>query len=342
MSGGARDQVARLLALVPYIQARREVPLDQAAADFGVKPEQIVKDLNVLWFCGLPGLGMGDLIEVDMDALAEESVIRLDNADYLTRPLRLDSSEASALMVALRALREGTEDAVRPVVDRTLGKLEAAAGEGALLAARVDLHLTEQDGRVAELRDRLAGAVAAGRQVRLDYYVPARDESTERVVDPVRLVTAEGHGYLDAWCHSAEGQRLFRLDRISRAEVLDTPVDEHPDLAPRDLSEGLFQPSPDDALATVLLERSARWVAEYYPMETVREAGAGRLRVTLRVADPGWLVRLLLRLGAAAHLEEPAELAAEVRRAATGALHNYDAAAARTMGYESTDVKRTT
>jgi proteasome accessory factor C len=48
---GARDQVARLLALVPYIQARSEVPLEQAAADFGVSPAQIVKDLNVLWYC---------------------------------------------------------------------------------------------------------------------------------------------------------------------------------------------------------------------------------------------------------------------------------------------------
>ncbi|MGE5719915.1 MAG: WYL domain-containing protein, partial [Nocardioidaceae bacterium] len=86
---GARDQVARLLALVPYIQSRDEVSLDQAAADFGVRPAQIVKDLNVLWFCGLPGLGMGDLIDIDMDALEGEGVIRLSNADYLTRPLRL-------------------------------------------------------------------------------------------------------------------------------------------------------------------------------------------------------------------------------------------------------------
>ena len=128
---GARDQVARLLALVPYIQARREVELDQAAADFGVSQAQIVKDLNVLWFCGMPGLGMGDLIDVDMDALEGEGVIRLSNAEYLSRPLRLDSSEASALIVALRALREGSDDDVRPIVDRTLGKLEAAAGDGA-------------------------------------------------------------------------------------------------------------------------------------------------------------------------------------------------------------------
>jgi proteasome accessory factor C len=318
----ARDQVARLLALVPYIQARREVPLEEAAEEFDVKPAQIVKDLNVLWYCGLPGLGMGDLIEVDMEALADEGVIRLSNADYLTRPLRLDSSEAAALMVALRALRESSGPDVRPIVDRTLGKIEAAAGDGASLAGQVDVHLPERDAATTEVRGRLEKALSAKQQVRIDYYVPARDQATARTVDPLRLVTAEGNDYLEAWCHSAEGQRLFRVDRISSAEVLDSPAEDH-DVTPRDLSSGLFQPSEDDALVTLLLEPGARWVAEYYPVERSEEAGDGRLRVQMRVADPSWMLRLLLRLGTAATVVDPVELADEVRRVATDALANY-------------------
>ena len=317
--------MGRLLALVPYIQSRREVPLEEAAAEFGVKPAQIIKDLNVLWFCGLPGLGMGDLIEVDMDALEGEGVIRVSNADYLTRPLRLDSSEASALIVALRALREGSGDDVRPIVDRTLGKLEAAAGDGASLAAQVDLHLPSQDAATAAVRDQLAKAVEAGRQVRIDYYVPARDESTARVVDPLRLVTAQGNDYLDAWCHLAEDQRLFRLDRISSAEVLDSEVADHTDLRPRDLADGIFRPSPDDAQVTLLLEPDSRWVAEYYPTDDTEEAGEGRLRVRLRAGNPEWLVRLLLRLGGTVSVEESAEVSAAVKAAAVAALANYAA-----------------
>ena len=187
---GAREQVARLLALVPYIQARREVSLEEAASDFAVSPAQIVKDLNVLWFCGLPGLGMGDLIDVDMEALEEGGVIRVSNADYLRRPLRLDSSEASALIVASRALREGSDDDVRPIVDSALGKLEAAAGDGAALAAQVDVRLPRQQARVSHLTELLTEAVERQRQVRLEYYVPTRDESTERVVDPLRVPPA--------------------------------------------------------------------------------------------------------------------------------------------------------
>jgi proteasome accessory factor C len=320
---GAREQVSRLLALVPYLQGRGEVSVEQAAADFDVTPAQVLKDLNVLWFCGLPGLGMGDLIDIDMDAVEGEGVIRLSNADYLTRPLRLGSSEASALIVALRTLRDGGDESVRPVVERTLAKLEAAAGEGARLAAQVDVLLPEDQRSVARLRAELEEAVRGRRQVALGYYVPARDEVTDRTVDPLAVVAAEGNAYLDAWCHTAEGRRLFRLDRISSAEVLRTSAQDHPDLAPRDLSAGIFSPSLDDLLVTLLLEPTARWVAEYYPVETVAECDAGALRVTLRVGDREWLTRLVLRLGGSARIEEPTDLSSAVHRAVTDALGNY-------------------
>ena len=125
--------------------------------------------------------------------------------------------------------------------------------------------------------------------------MPTRDETTQRVVDPLALLEAEGHSYLDAWCHLAEARRLFRLDRVTGLEVLDEPALEH-DVTPRDLSAGLFEPGPDDLSATVRLHRVARWVAEYYPVESQTELDDGGLEVVLRVGDPQWLVRLMMRL----------------------------------------------
>ena len=73
----APDQVARLLALVPYLLARGEVRLDDAAAHFDTDAEQIERDLRLLFMTGLsPGLP-GDLIEVDLDALEGDRVIRM-------------------------------------------------------------------------------------------------------------------------------------------------------------------------------------------------------------------------------------------------------------------------
>jgi proteasome accessory factor C len=297
------------------------VPVEEVAREFGVPARTIRRDINVLLFCGLPGLGMGDLIDVDFDALEGEDVIRLSNAEYLTRPLRLDSTEAAALVAGLRALLEGSEEPEREVVERTLRKVEEAAGEAAGIAAQVKL--VPEDTHEHDLRERLTSAVDKHRQVRLTHQSGTRDEVTTRVVDPVALTTVEGHTYLDAWCHLVEDRRLFRLDRIAEAEVLDAAVTAHAKLPPLDLSHGVFHPAPDALLATVRLTSAARWVSEYYPVESAVEEADGGLTIGLRVADPDWLVRLMLRLGGSATLVEPSDLAEQVRRTAQAALGAY-------------------
>ena len=319
--GGAKEQVARLLTLVPYLHSREQVRLEEAAEVLGVPPAQLLRDLRVLLMCGLPGGYPDDLIDVDLDALEGpegDGVIRVSNADYLARPLRLTVSEASALIVALRALREGSAESTREVVDRVLAKLEAAAAEG---SAAQQIYVGESADQFAGLRATIAEAVTTGRQLRLTYYVPSRDEESDRVVDPRGLVTAQGFDYLDAWCHSAEAPRLFRLDRIHAPETLETPV-ESP-APPRDLSDGLFLASEHTTTVVLRLQPQARWVPDYYPVDDVRPRRGGVLDVTLRVADPRWLERLLLRLAPHAAVLTPAELQQRFQEAAAAAYRWY-------------------
>ena len=61
-AAGARHQVNRLLALVPYLRARESVSVEEAAREFGVRPATIRRDINVLMFCGLPGGGMTGVV----------------------------------------------------------------------------------------------------------------------------------------------------------------------------------------------------------------------------------------------------------------------------------------
>lgn len=323
---GARDQVARLLTLVPFLHSRGMVRLDDAARALAVSPEQVLADLKVLLMCGLPGGYPDDLIDVDLDALEEpegDGVIRVTNADYLARPLRLTPTEATAIIVALRALRDSAADETREVVDRALAKLEAAAAHGAEAPA-IDPGETPGGADRVRLEADLTRAVAAGRQVRLHYFVPSRDEQSERVVDPRGLVRAHGFTYLDAWCHSAEAPRLFRLDRIEDAEVLATAIQTEP-APPRDLGpEGLFTPSADTTVVTLALEPAARWIVEYYPTHAVRPRRGGRLEVDLVVADERWLQRLLLRLAPHARVLEPAELQDRYVQSARDTLRLYE------------------
>jgi proteasome accessory factor C len=327
---GAKDQVARLLTLVPYLHSHPEVRLDETARAVGSTPEQVVKDLGVLFMCGLPGGYPDDLIDVDLDALEDpesgeprlEGVIRVSNADYLARPLRLSPTEATAIIVALRAMRGTAGPDTREVVDRALAKLEAAAGASTPGGPPLVEPGEDDDAEASLLRASLEDAVARQRQVRLTYYVPARDEESERVVDPRGVVSSSGAAYLDAWCHSAEAPRLFRLDRIHEAEVLDSPVETAPE-PPRDLSDGLFQRSQETTSVTLMLQPQARWVIEYYQVEEVRPQRDGTIEVDMLVADERWLRRLLMRLAPYARVVSPPELDADFRATAQRTLSLY-------------------
>ncbi|GAB7006737.1 WYL domain-containing protein [Nocardioides sp. AN3] len=302
---GAREQVARLLALVPYLHAHGEVRLDEAAHAFGTTERQLVKDLKVLFMCGLPGGYPDDLIDVDIESLEDphgDRVIRVANADYLSRPLRLTPTEATAVIVALRALRSGaTSNETREVVDRALAKLEqaAAAGSAAPLVDPGD----DLDVALLSLRAQLDEAVEHGRQVRLVYYVPSRDEESTRIVDPRGLVEDAGATYLDAWCHAAEAPRWFRLDRIRTADVLESPV--ATSQAPRELPPGIFTQEEDVARVTLDVSPAAYWITEYYSVDAVRPGHDGHYEVDLLVAEQRWLTRLLLRLAPHARVVAP-------------------------------------
>jgi proteasome accessory factor C len=171
--------------------------------------------------------------------------------------------------------------------------------------------------------DQLRDALVSGHRVHLTYYVPGRDEATERDVDPMRLLVVEGRTYLEGWCRRAEAVRLFRLDRVLGLAVLPVAAEVPPEAEPKDLDQGLFRPSPEDLHVVIELGPHGRWVAEYYPCEEVTELGDGRLRVELRTPDSRWVRRLALRLGENGRIIAPASLDEQVRGDAAAALAQY-------------------
>ncbi|MGB8652305.1 MAG: WYL domain-containing protein [Mycobacteriales bacterium] len=312
---GTLDQLPRLLALVPYLRQRPGVSFAVAAADFGVTEDRLRKDLNLLWLCGLPGHYPGDLIEIEF----EGDTITLSDAQGVERPLRLTVDEAVALVVALRTLAETPGLADRGPVTRALAKVEEAAGAAAGGADAVEVALEGEEQVLSAARE----AVEQQRALHLRYWTAGRGESTERVVDPLRLVVVEGRGYLEAWCRVAEGLRVFRLDRVEDITVLDEPSAPPPGLPSRDLHQGLFQPSTDDTVVTLALEPGAAWVSDYYPCQSVQDLGDGRQVVQLRTRGTAWVRRLALSLGAAGQVLSPPELADQVREDARIALAAY-------------------
>ena len=100
--GGSVAQLSRLLALIPWLLARPGVSVDEAAAEFGVTPKQLERDLELAFMCGLPG---------HLPTTSSRSTSRVAGSTSAT-PTRSPgrcgwaSDEAVALLVGLRALAD--------------------------------------------------------------------------------------------------------------------------------------------------------------------------------------------------------------------------------------------
>jgi proteasome accessory factor C len=317
-SSTASDRLQRLLALVPYVVSRQVVGLAETAAAFGVSERDLVDDLNMLWCVELRSPDP----YCPIDLSYEGGEIMVTSAESMARPLRLGTDEASALLIGLRLLADlpGRQQD-RSALRRTIAKLEAAAGEAAAASSQVAVHW---DGRApADIQADVGKALREKKRLHLSYYVPGRDEATERDVDPMRMVFDQGRAYLEGWCRRAEAVRLFRLDRVLKLTVLDV-ASQVPDEAEHvDTESGLFRPSEGDVRVELELATAGRWVADYYPCEKETELGEGRLAVVLRTPDTQWVRRLALRLGEDGRVVSPPELVEQIAGDAAAALARY-------------------
>ncbi|MGV0606576.1 helix-turn-helix transcriptional regulator [Mycolicibacterium sp. XJ1904] len=313
-------RLVRLLNMVPYFQANPKITYAEAASDLGVSVKQLREDLNQLWMCGLPGYGPGDLIDFEFSG----DTIEVTFTAGIDHPLRLTSPEATGVLVALRALAE-VPGMVDPEAARSaIAKIESAAGTVGQDGAAVEEPAPIESEAAAAVRE----AVRDGHALSIEYYSASHDVLTSRIVDPIRVVLVGDQSYLEAWCRTAEGVRLFRFDRIVDAQVLGEPSSPPPPAVQAEPDTSLFDADPSLPSATLLIDRSAAWMFDYYPLRVSRELpdGAG-WEAAMTYASDDWMARFVLGFGSAVRVLEPAHLAERVRESAQAALRAYGAEA---------------
>ncbi len=301
----ATGDVARMLTLVPWLLERPGATLGEAAEAFGVSSAAIRRDLGHLDFCGLPGLGGGDLFDVSL--VGERIVVSM--ADELRRPLRPTPHEALRLVLTVDAVADALGEDL-PALRSAVGKVRDALGIPPDVADVLD----EPAPPALEV---LRHALAQGRRLRLVYQGRHDPEPTSREVEPWALHLQDGVWYLQGRDVRAGGERTYRLDRLAEVEIADEPITGE---RPRQLPPPRYAPGPDDLQVEVELDASARWIEGALVVDRVEERPEGGALVILHTDAPSWVARLVLMAGGGAVVRRPASLADEVRRIATEAL----------------------
>ncbi|MBP7972054.1 MAG: WYL domain-containing protein [Candidatus Nanopelagicales bacterium] len=310
----ASAQLSRVLALVPWLIAHGGATYEQASARFETTPEQLRADLS-LAVCTEFGINNFCL---DIDIWSRGLVVH--DPQGIAQPLRLTSLEAVSLLLGLRMLGQlpGSHD--NPDLASAIAKVEAAAGEFTSLTSHVALGspISQQTAEDIATSSTLETALTAGHAVYFIYRNASRDDFTKRTVDPIGMLTANGHAYLQGWCRRAEAVRLFRVDHIESVRELAEDA-----VVPDSATQLLTSVRPQGPRATVVLAPSIAWWADQDTVTARITLPDGSVAVRIPVASEQWLIRAALSFGGRLRIAEPTGLAHQVRDVASKAQDKY-------------------
>jgi proteasome accessory factor C len=312
----AEERLQRLLVMLPWLMEHERVPIAEVADRFDLTIDEVYGDLELVSMCGLP-----PFVDELIDLFIDDDIVHIGVPRLFTRSLRLTSVEALELVLAVEAAQQlPGADPTGPLA-RAVGKLaDVVQLDGALA---LDLQRPAE----AEL---LSEAARRGQVMMIEYWTPARDEVSTRRLVPRQVFTDRGNWYTTALAvvdnddeepvTDTQSARTFRIDRI----VSITPTGSFVELDEVDLPvPGEWFDDPELERAVLILQGPARWVVERYPTDEIESLPDGSLRVVLPVSKPGWLARLLVRLGPDARVEEPEHLRSVGRQAAAEILARY-------------------
>lgn len=301
----ATEQLRRLLVMVPWLIARGRVPLAEVAAAFGISEKQAEADVMQASMLGPEPRTPYELVNVFLD---DDGFVEAFPGQLLTRPPQLSAVQGFALLAAAKGLLDYSPSRGDGPLGSAVAKLEAVLGD----ADVVDVDL-QSPSHLDVVRD----AANLGRRLRIVYFSAYRDEVSERDVDPRVVYQRHGRWYVEAWCHRAQDIRHFRVDRMREA----APTGETFEPVRAEPPPDVWEPGPDAETVIVDIPKAERWVIEAYPVEWEERGDA--YRVTMRVLGIAWLERLLLKLGPAATVIEPASMRTVGRDAAARLLAAY-------------------
>ncbi len=222
----------RLFQIVHVLRASRLLTARELADRLGVSVRTVYRDVDDLRASG---------VRIEGEAGVGYRLAR----DHELPPLVFDAEEIEALVVGVRLVTRVGDRDLALAARRALDKVEAALPADlrarlqatAVFAPTFDPELgvyahtgvlPPEDPAGATLRL----ALRDRRRVHISY-ADGEGAPSERVIWPLGLFWFGPAWSVGAWCELREGFRVFRLDRVRAATMLD---DQYPDRPDRDLA----------------------------------------------------------------------------------------------------------
>lgn len=298
-TAGPSRHMERLLALAMTLLYRRTTTVANLARRFAVTERTIFRDLALLDAAGLPlvsspgrggGIGLAKGFRLEQHLCSEHAL--------------------GVWSDSLRALSElSGDDALSLDADLVEGLLPTKPVNPGAIEVRWDHATTE----AAKPFLRVAARAIRNAQVLDIAYRDREGTSTQRSIEPLRLVHSGGIWYLQAWCRVRSQYRVFRVPRIASwttGQILFDRMERLRDLPPFDILDGSTAPP---AIRLGLTSPSPDLLA-YLGHPDTHPDPDGRWEIELHWPVDAWLLRWLCGQAPEVVVLEPASLREEVSR----------------------------
>jgi predicted DNA-binding transcriptional regulator YafY len=316
------DQIIRQWHLLRQLERPSGVTLEELVAilpdDYPKNSRTIRRDLEALEAAGYPlvvdrinGQTRWKLMEGFRDiptlGFSATELMALIFSRNLLRPLEgteLQASLSSVLMKASAVLPPQGHEYVR--------EMER------IFAVGLGPHKSYQ--RHREIIDRITEAISRARSAQMRYESVSRHATTRREVDPYRLWYATGGLYLIGYCHLRKDVRMFAVERIRSITLTDHPYQRPLGFNIEEYVQDALTVMRGKRMEVELLfsKQAAGWVKDktWHPSQEVSRQKAGRLKMTLKVADTAELVGWILSFGSQVRVVRPEALREKVKEEA--------------------------
>jgi predicted DNA-binding transcriptional regulator YafY len=322
-------EVIRQWSILRDLESSRRLTIDEMAERTGVTTRTIRRDLEALQAAGFP------LYDEAYDGrkywmLEQRPFRRLDetgftlaelSALYFSRTL-VECLSATPFQKDVRSAFDKLGAALTPGMRQFLDRLPL------VMAVKADPGAQPAAGRAREVAQ-LLDATLHNRRVTLRYHSASSNREKDYLVEPHRVVFAQGALYLIAHVPEYQQTRTFAVERLVRVSLTDERFDP-PELGAEAFEHSLgVHQGPPERIEVAFDREIAHYVKArlWHQSQEIAEQADGSVAVTLHVSNDRALRNWILGFGALARVVSPPSLAGEIADELTRARARYEAGA---------------
>lgn len=306
MAETAGKRALRTMDLIPFIVENPACSIRSLAEKFSVSEDQIEKDLQLIFLCGLPGYTPYELIDIVFD----NGIVTVIEPQVLDRPRKFSKSEMVVIVLGLRILSE-----LYPADSTQILKLEKLIAK---ISALVPTYVSKQTGKSlnSNLLKDLNRAINQSLSLDIEYSSVSKDEITKRNILPVELYLLNGAMYLRAVDIAQSSERVFRADSIKIISIGSVASVQN-DSNGEKVSEVSLMVNKSKKL---FMERNSSII------KSVEDSKKG-FKVSVMVSNVEWLKRCILSNSPGITVAAPSDLATQIEKQARAILAMYSSQA---------------